>query len=79
MYNQTKTIEDRLAVAKEFIDDFQFEIPVVVDSVENNFEKKYAPWPLRAFVIKNGTLIYKAQPGEKMLEMKEITDILCKL
>jgi len=74
--NQTNTIEERLTVANAFIDAFQLKIPVIIDSVQNDFEKVYASWPLRAYVIKNGTLIYKAQPGEKMLEMQEIIDIL---
>ncbi len=77
-YNQTHTIEERLAVTKDFIRDFDFQIPVVIDKPEENlFEKLYASWPIRIYVIdKDHRLTYKAQPSETMLELKELTEHL---
>jgi hypothetical protein len=77
-YNQTRTVEERLIVAKDFIRDFDFQIPIVIDKPEENlFEKFYAPWPVRIYVIdKEHRLTYKAQPSETMLELKELTEHL---
>lgn len=78
MYNQTRTIEQRLSVAKDFIRDFDFPIPVVLDKPDENlFEKFYAPWPVRIYIIDNEhRLTYKAQPSETMLELNELTAYL---
>ena len=77
-YNQTHTIEERLAVTKDFIRDFDFQMPVVIDKPEENlFDQLYASWPLRIFVIdKDHRLTYKAQPSETMLELKELIEHL---
>jgi hypothetical protein len=77
-YNQTRTVEERLAVAKDFIRDFDFQIPTVIDKPEENlFEKLYAPWPIRIYIIdKDHRLTYKAEPSETMLELRELTDHL---
>jgi type I thyroxine 5'-deiodinase len=77
-YNQTHTIEERLIVAKDFLRDFDFPIPMVIDKPDENlFEKFYAPWPVRIYVIDNEhRLTYKAQPSETMLELKELTEHL---
>lgn len=75
VYNQTRTIEERLSVAKDFIRDFQFPIPVVIDKPDENlFEKLYAPWPVRIYILDSDyRLTYKAQPSETMLELNELT------
>lgn len=75
VYNQTRTIEERLAVAKDFIRDFQFPIPMVIDKPDENlFEKFYAPWPVRIYILDcDYRLMYKAQPSETMLELNELT------
>lgn len=77
-YNQTRTIEERLLVAKDFIQDFNFQMPTVIDKPEENlFEKLYAAWPVRIYVIdKDHCLTYKAQPSENMLELNEFIEHL---
>lgn len=77
-YNQTRTIEERLIVAKDFIQDFDFPIPVVIDKPEGNlFETLYSSWPVRIYVIdKDYRLTYKAQPSETMLELNELNQHL---
>lgn len=74
-YNQTRTIEERLSVAKDFIRDFDFPIPVLLDKPDENlFEKFYAPWPVRIYIVDSEhRLTYKAQPSKTMLELKELT------
>ncbi|CAF1391172.1 unnamed protein product [Rotaria sordida] len=77
-YNQTHTIEERLAVAKDFIRDFNLQMSIVIDKPEGNlFEKLYSSWPVRIYVIdKDYRLTYKAQPNESMLELNELVEHL---
>ncbi|CAF0719577.1 unnamed protein product [Rotaria sp. Silwood1] len=77
-YNQTHTIEERLAVAKDFIRDFSFQMSIVIDKPEDNlFEKLYSSWPVRIYVIdKDYRLTYIAQPSESMLELNELIEHL---
>jgi len=44
--------------------------------MDNTFEKKYAPWPVRIYVVQNGILTYIAQPGENMLALEELIRVL---
>ena len=60
---QHKSIEDRLAAAREFQEKFKFEVPLVVDSMSDQFESVFAVWPERYFCVKNGVLDYIACPS----------------
>jgi len=61
-YNQHKTVEERIAAASDFVAKFDFELPVVVDDISNPFERGYAPWPIRFFVLQKGKVEYIAEP-----------------
>ena len=73
-YNQTRTIDERLNVAKDFISNFNVRMPVLIDRPEENlFEQLYAPWPVRIYLLDaNHRLVYKAEPSEAMLELNEL-------
>lgn len=77
-YNQTRTIAERMAVAKDFARDFNVQMPIVLDNPETNlFERLYAPWPVRIYVVdKDRRVTYKAQPDAAMLELREFTEHL---
>jgi len=60
--NRPKTIEARLEVANNFVRDYHFKIPVLVDELDNNFDLKYAAWPERYYVIDQGCMKYIASP-----------------
>lgn len=76
MYNQHKTIEDRLAVARDFIDAFGWKYPTILDAIDNPFETAYAAWPLRLYVVKDGRMVFKAQPREAMYHLQDVMDVL---
>jgi hypothetical protein len=78
IYNQPKTNEERLAVAKDFIREFNFRIPIVIDDISNPFEEVYACWPLRFYIIKDGILVYKAQPKNCTYDLGELYDNIVK-
>lgn len=61
--NQHKTLEERIQAAKSFVQDTNFKIPMVVDSMENLFDKEYAVWPDRYFIVHNGKMTFIPSPG----------------
>jgi type I thyroxine 5'-deiodinase len=63
-YPQPRTLEQRLAIANDFVERFDYELPLLVDPIENPAEEAYAGWPERLYVIdEEGTIVYKGEPG----------------
>lgn len=60
--NQPTTLDQRLHNAREFKKNFHFEMPMLVDSMENTFHHTYGTWPFRFYVIHQGKLVLKAEP-----------------
>ena len=48
---QHKTQNERINVANNFISNFNYKIPTIVDNMNNEFANKYSAWPFRAFII----------------------------
>jgi len=59
---QHQTLRDRCAMAKSLIDQFQFQMPVFVDTMDNSFQTTYAAWPLRAFIFQQSTIQFILEP-----------------
>lgn len=63
-YKQPKTLEDRLAIANDFVERVDYDIPLLVDGIANRADELYAGWPERLYVVdENGTIVYKGEPG----------------
>jgi len=60
---QPKVLSDRIGLARKFVNDQQIEFPMVVDTMDNQFDEKFASWPLRFYIVQNGKLVFKAQPN----------------
>jgi len=60
--NQHKTMEERLEVAKTFKEKYDFQIPLLVDTMENTLDNKYACWPERFFIIQHGVMKLVGSP-----------------
>ncbi len=45
-------------MAKRFISEYNWSIPTLIDSIDNDFNTKYSAWPDRAYMIYEGKLIY---------------------
>ncbi len=63
--NAHKTIEDRIEAAQMYKEKFNLELPLVVDSMENEFDGQYAAWPERFFVIESGKMSFIGMPSEE--------------
>jgi len=63
--NQPKSVSERCTVAKMFREEIGCRLPMVVDGISDSFEKTYSVWPLRFYIVKQGKIVYKAQPTAK--------------
>lgn len=62
-YLQPHTSEQRITIANDFVQRFQYGIPMLVDPIENEANRLYAGWPERLYVVEDGTIRYKGGPG----------------
>jgi peroxiredoxin len=63
-YPQPTSAADRVKIANDFVKRFQYEIPLVVDPIENPANQAYAGWPERFYILdEQGTIVYKGKPG----------------
>lgn len=60
--DQPKQIDERLQLARQLQSSRAVSVPVYVDTMDDCFLKQYSPWPLRFFVLSEGTLRWKAVP-----------------
>ena len=62
--DQPTTLEQRLENARQCKKNFNFEMPMLVDNMDNTFHTTYGAWPFRFYVIYQGKLIVKAEPNK---------------
>jgi type I thyroxine 5'-deiodinase len=63
-YPQPRTLEQRVAIANDFVERFDYDLPLCVDGMENRADSLYAGWPERLYVIDaNGIIAYKGETG----------------
>jgi len=74
-YAQPKTLEQRVAIAKDFTTRFKFPLPFGVDDMSNAADNVYAAWPERLYVIdETGHVVYRGGMGPfnyKPVEVRE--------
>jgi len=61
---QPKTIEERMDIATKFKSEMSFKGTLVLDSISNSFESKFAAWPMRFYIITSGEMALIGKPGE---------------
>jgi len=59
---QPRTIDERAALANTFIKKHNFTVPLLLDSMSNEFDKSYGVWPFRFYILHEGKIAYKPQP-----------------
>ena len=47
MYEQPKEMQARLSIANGFVNDFGIKLPMLVDTMDNEFDSNFASWPER--------------------------------
>jgi len=74
-----KTIEDRIKAAKKHIlEDRKCGIPILVDTISNEFDYQFNSWPERFYILLNNKLEWIAKPSDqdKGFDRKEIENWL---
>jgi len=81
---QPITNDERCSIARSFAKHYELRMPMLVDMIENSFGEAYAAWPIRFFVIQQGSLSYIAQPDihnayDAILpELRQFLEFLCR-
>src|SRR5205814_7346010 len=74
------TLAERKQVAKEFAAEFKLSPPVLVDPLDDPFEKAFAGWPDRVYVLDAaGKVAYKGRPGPGGFRVAEVPPVLKRL
>jgi type I thyroxine 5'-deiodinase len=71
-YTQPTTLAERAAIAGDFVEQVGYEIPMVVDSMDNAAEEAFAGWPERLYVIDEGLIAYKGGIGPMDFDPAEL-------
>ena len=54
----------RVAIANDFVQRFDYQMPLVVDPIDNPAELAYAAWPERLYIVDEfGSVAYKGGVG----------------
>jgi len=74
---QPTKMEERCQVACEFQNNTEYMIPIVVDTMQNQFDSLFGAWPVRFFIVQNNVLVFKANPNsEHTYDLQEVRNWL---
>lgn len=63
-YPQPKTMEQRVAIANDFVQRFKYPIPLLIDPMDGPADRLYAGWPERFYIIdESNKIVYKGETG----------------
>jgi iodothyronine deiodinase-like protein len=72
-YAQPKNLEQRVAIANDFIKRYKYPVPFGIDDMTNAAEGAYSAWPERLYVIdEHGRISYKGGNGPFKYDPKEV-------
>jgi len=71
---QPRTVAERAEAAQLLVTDLGYEMPLVLDNMENEVRIKYACWPLRFYVLDGDQIWYKAQPAKYRYSVPALRD-----
>ncbi len=77
-YLQPHTTDERVGIANDFVKRFHYEIPLLVDPIENETNRLYAGWPERLYVVEDGVIRYKGGTGPFDFHPEEVEAWLSK-
>jgi hypothetical protein len=76
-YAQPTTLEERVAIAADFVERHDYDIPLLVDPMDNPANELYAGWPERLYVIdEEGLIAYKGKTGPFGYHPEEVEEHL---
>ena len=73
IYSQPTTFDERLEIARSFLEEMGVETTTLVDDIRNTANACYAAWPERIYIIEtDGTIAYKGGMGPFYFEPEDI-------
>ena len=76
-YAQPKTLEQRVAIAKDFTARYKFSLPFGIDDMSNAADTAYAAWPERLYIIdETGHIVYRGGMGPFHYKPAEVREWL---
>ena len=76
-YAQPKTLEQRVAIAKDFTARYKFPLPFGIDDMSNAADTAYAAWPERLYIIdESGHVVYRGGMGPFHYKPAEVREWL---
>lgn len=76
-YAQPADLAGRLAIARDFVERFAYDSPLVVDTLDDRALRAYSAWPERLYVIGvDGRIAYKGGIGPFRFDPDELGDWL---
>jgi hypothetical protein len=78
-YAQPKTLEQRVAIAKDFVERQKYPLPFGIDDMNNAADLAYSAWPERLYVIdEHGQIAYAGGMGPFNYDPEEVRAWLTK-
>ena len=78
-YAQPKTLEQRVAIAKDFTARYKFPLPFGIDDLSNAADNAYAAWPERLYIVdETGHVVYRGGMGPFHYKPAEVREWLAK-
>jgi len=71
-----RTIGERIAAAKKFVEDLNFPIELVCDSFDNQVYTYYQCSPERLYIVQDGVIVYQGGVGPFDYKLAEVKDWL---
>lgn len=82
---QTKTVEERMSIAKQFVNDYGLDnlelmvsVPMQEDltNLDINFEALYSPWPFRIYGFNSNKISFMSEPRLCETKINELVEWL---
>ena len=74
-----RNIHERKEMAKWLISKKHFDMPVVLDTIEDNLLTAYNSWPIRLYIIHQGTIVFCGDQGPFGYSPSSLDPVLQKL
>lgn len=76
-YAQPKSLEQRVAIARDFTTRFKYPLPFGIDDMSNLADAAYSAWPERLYIIdETGRIAYRGGMGPFNYKPAEVRDWL---
>ena len=72
VYSQPTILEERLAIARDFSELFEFPLPMGLDAMDDRAMHAFGAWPVRAFILEDGAVVFQSTSGARGFRIHSI-------